>query len=89
MQGVTDKNYEDLANAIVRQAADDYRRALRGKGYRYYAYDRLIREIERFFRSRWYRMLTHVNGEYLLEKLREEHEEERRKHESNFNSINA
>ena len=29
-------------------------------------------DIERFFRSGWYKALTSVDGEYLIQKLREE-----------------
>lgn len=29
-----------------------------------------IRECERFFRSGWYQVLTSVDGEYLIAKLR-------------------
>ena len=29
-------------------------------------------ECERFFRSGWYKALTSVDGEYLIQKLREE-----------------
>ncbi len=64
----------NLANAIVIQAAKEYRSALR----------RLRRkpdnaaakadadEIERFFRSGWYECLTTVPGELLIKKLKEE-----------------
>lgn len=31
-----------------------------------------IREVERFFRSKWYRQLSSVDGELLLGRLREE-----------------
>ena len=66
--------YEKLANAIIIQAAKDYRVALR----------RLRRKpgnkearsekesIERFFRSDWFRALTEVDGEMLIRKLNEE-----------------
>ena len=55
------KNYEDLANAIIIQAVSDYRKK---EEYR----DR----VERFFRSGWYKLLTGVDGEYLISKLRRE-----------------
>jgi hypothetical protein len=32
-------------------------------------------EVERFFRSAWYRELTSVDGEYLISKLQAEVEE--------------
>lgn len=66
--------YENLANAIILQAAKDYRAALRklkrnpqNKDAKY-----TISEVERFFRSDWYKMLTDVDGELIIKKLREE-----------------
>ena len=52
-----------LANAIILQAVNDYR-ARSDK--------RTIGEIERFFRSEWFAILTKLDGEALLGKLREE-----------------
>ena len=71
MSGI--KNYENLANAIVIQAAKDYRKALRK--YKRQPENKAakseIREIERFFRSNWYKMLTDLDGEMLIARLRE------------------
>lgn len=57
---------ETLANGIIVQACKDYRAALRLDD------KQSITEIERFFRSEWYKMLTSINGEYLITKLRKE-----------------
>lgn len=57
---------QELANAIVLQACEDYRSALRRKKYA------AMCDIEDFFRSDWFRMLTTVDGEYLIDKLRKE-----------------
>ena len=66
--------YEQLANAIVIQAADDYRIAL--KKIKAHPKDRKAideaLEIERFFRSSWYSQLTGVDGEYLIKRLQDE-----------------
>jgi len=66
--------YENLANAIVLQAVKDYRDALKRlkkkSGNKASMADAL--ECERFFRSGWYKALTSVDGEYLINKLREE-----------------
>jgi hypothetical protein len=66
--------YEKLANAIVLLAAKDYRSAL--KRLKKYPSDReakaAVLELERFFRSGWYSVLTSVDGEYLIENLRKE-----------------
>ena len=66
--------YEQLANAIVIQAADDYRIAL--KKIKAHPKDRKAideaLEIVRFFRSSWYSQLTGVDGEYLIKRLQDE-----------------
>jgi hypothetical protein len=81
----------DFANAIVKQAADDYRNALQGKGYDQKKPEQVIKEVLRFFRSEWFRTLTKVDAEYLIEQLNKEHleTEERDNNESNFNAGNT
>ena len=71
--------YENLANAIVIQAVNDYRNALDGIGCEYKSPDVVKKEIEKFFRSSYYRTLTKVKGEYLIERLKQEHREKLRK----------
>ena len=58
--------YKELANAIILQAAKDYRKALKHdeRGRK--------REIERFFRSEYFTVLTNVSGEMPIRKLRAE-----------------
>ena len=67
--------YENLANAIVLQAVKDYLDALKRlkkkPGNQKTAMSDAM-ECERFFRSGWYKALTSVDGEYLIQKLREE-----------------
>lgn len=67
--------YEEIANAIVIQACHDYKnaykRSLRRSGVVGEA-DEEIAELETFFRSDWYKKLTEVDGEYLMERLRNE-----------------
>ena len=55
--------YENLANAIVLQAVKDYRLT---------DDEAELVEIERFFRSDWFGVLTDVDPEYLIRKLRKE-----------------
>ena len=74
-----DLPYQRLANAIVLQAVADYRNAMDGIGYDYKPADKCIIELEKFFRSSRYRMLTKVKGEYLLGRLKAEHREKLRK----------
>lgn len=72
MQTRKDKALLNLANVIIVQAADDYRKAHKGKGYYGISPKKIIREIENFFRSDWFHTLTKVDGEYLLELLKKE-----------------
>lgn len=66
--------YQALANAIIIQAAKDYKAQLRSlkRHPNSYAARMNAKELESFFRSRWFSILTDVNGEYLIKKLREE-----------------
>lgn len=68
------KVYENLANAIILRAVDDYRDAL--KRLSRFPHDRdsgrTKAEIERFFRSSWFSTLTTLNPEMLIEKLTSE-----------------
>ena len=67
-------NWENLANAIILEAVKDYRTARRRVRARpgQKLSQAMIREVERFFRSRWFAQLTDVNGETLLTQLRKE-----------------
>ena len=57
-----DKNYEELANAIIIQAVKDYRQSgSRQRG-----------AIVRFFRSDWFKVLTNLDPEHLIAKLKKE-----------------
>lgn len=67
-----DEVIEKFANAIILQAVYDYRRALKGYGYSGKPYMAVIYECENFFRSEWFRELTTLDGEMLIEKLRKE-----------------
>jgi len=66
--------YERLANAIILQAVADYRvllKKIKAHPKNRQAIDEAL-EIEKFFRSGWYQMLTGVDGEFLIRKLQEE-----------------
>lgn len=69
--------YENLANSIVLLAVKDYRDTLKKlkKWPRNESAEIMKDEVERFFRSAWYRELTSVDGEYLISKLQAEVEE--------------
>jgi hypothetical protein len=65
--------YQNLANAIVAQAAQDYLSALKKlkKNPRNrMAMDEAM-QMEKFFHSGWYEILTDVDPDYLIRKLRE------------------
>ena len=55
--------YEELANAIVLQAVKDYR---------LHDDEQELASIERFFRSGWFGVLTRIDPEMLISKLRKE-----------------
>jgi hypothetical protein len=68
-----DDPYENLALAIVAHAAEDYcddliklKRNPRNKE----AKDDAL-QLENFFHSHWYQMLTQIDGDFMIRKLRE------------------
>ena len=66
--------YENLANAIIIQAAKDYREVLRQL---LYEPDNELaamkkKKIEQFFQSEFYCALTSIDGRTLIERLNEE-----------------
>ena len=69
----SEAGYESLANAIIVKAADDYRTVLKLQkkkpGREKYMKNH---EIEIFFRSKWFGMLTGIDPEYLIKALRRE-----------------
>ena len=67
--------YENLANAIIIQACKDFRRAYKRYLRRYRSSekpDTELLELESFFRSDWYKTLTSVDGEYLMDRIKKE-----------------
>ena len=83
-QAYQEPGWESLANAIVEQAADDYRRSFdKDKNYRtvkgkkYKIVDR--NEVVKFFHSPWYEMLTNVDPDFILSRLDEELKDKRPK----------
>lgn len=74
------KHYENLANAIVIQAVLDYKDVYRllSKNPK----DRMAlaeaKRLKAFFHSRYFRLLTSVDAEYLIRMIEKETEEELR-----------
>ena len=58
--------YQLLAEAIILRAVDDYRKALK------YDHRGIKRNCEKFFRSEWFSILTNLDGETLIKRLRAE-----------------
>ena len=72
MGGTHIEAYQELANAIVAQAARDYLfilRLLKHHPANSEAW-RKAREYERFFHSDWYSTLTNVDPDYLVSRLK-------------------
>lgn len=65
--------YESLANAIIVQAVKDYREALQrlDRHPEKNDYKAVVNSLERFFCSGWYQMLTELDGNILMRKIRE------------------
>jgi len=65
--------YEDLANAIVVTAVQDYKHALvRLKRHpESESAKRDVERLEKFFFSEWYELLTNLDPSYLIRKLKE------------------
>ncbi len=66
-----DRAWEDLANAIIIRAVDDYKHAL---GYlkrhpESASAQREADELERFFYGQWIELLTNINPDQLLPKI--------------------
>ncbi len=69
-----DRNYEELANAIVLQAVKDYREALKKlkKNPKNLNAECTKIEVELFFCSTWFKELTDIDPGMLVEGLKEE-----------------
>ena len=66
--------YENLANAIILRSVTDFHNAftILSQDHRSIEAQVTISECEIFFRSKWFSMLTALDGEQLLEILRKE-----------------
>ena len=67
--------YVALANGIILQACKDYRKYYRLHLRTYRIGDKpneKLEEVEKFFRSNWYKTLTSVDGEYVMKRIRED-----------------
>ena len=74
---MTDEMWENFANAIICQAAEDYRSArkkLRDDPENF-GHLKTVKEVERFFRSQWYCQLTSADGMYIFSRLKSEQDQ--------------
>lgn len=67
-------SYELLANAIIEQAVTDYRKAQKKlcRDPKHETASATVKGVEQFIHSQWYRSLTTVDPDYLLERLKKE-----------------
>lgn len=72
---------EALKNAVVVQAAMDYRKAALKKGKER---KRMLHKVEKFLTGSWFCAFTNLDGTALLEQLERETDEERREHLGNY-----
>jgi hypothetical protein len=66
-------NYENLAIAILQQAAKDYRTALKNKNKKRAA------SLEKWFMSDWAQLLSNDMGEIIIKKCRDQIGDKRRR----------
>ena len=62
------RGYELLTNAVITQAAEDYRKALIGQK----KYNTQVEELERFFTGEIFNSFTNLDGTELMKKLHAE-----------------
>ncbi len=65
--------YEALANAIIKSAANDYMKEIKGQRR-----GSELKKLEEFFLSDWFTALTSVDGKWLMQELKREVERNER-----------
>ena len=68
---MNEDGYRNLADAIIMQAAHDYRRSVQQLIRKPYSTKALHdkQEVEAFFRGDWFQVLCNLDGQQLLQKL--------------------
>jgi len=66
--------YQTLANAIIIQAAKDYKTALKYNAHSPMEIEHSvsIKDLERFFCSEWFSVLSTVDGKSLMNRIKSE-----------------
>ena len=82
-------SYEELANTIIIKAVSDYRDARRAlaRNPDNTLAQRQVGLCERFFLSDWFKILSNVDGEVVLEKLRKEEQQKVRKGKRKYDKL--
>jgi len=68
MKNIPIENYEDLANAIINQAVEDYKKALKKIKECY----KVIDEVTTFLKSGWAKLLSKKDPLIILDELENE-----------------
>ena len=68
---MVEQGWCSLAAAIIKQACDDYRTAI------IYGLPKQKRECERFFRSQYFKNISNIDPNWLMNKLNNKYEVER------------
>ena len=68
--GIDSQAMDDLKTAIVGQACADYLSVLRGKKHHAHMQLESQEELEKFFRSTWFKKLCDCDGDKLIIQLR-------------------
>lgn len=81
--------YEMLANTIIIKAVCDYRDAKKAlaRNPDNTVAQRQVGLCERFFLSDWFKILSNVDGEVVLEKLRKEEQQKARKGKRKYDKL--
>lgn len=74
---ISREGLENLRYGVVAQAVRDYRQLLRGKIKP--TADCNISELEKFFRGKWFKALCDLDGEYLIQTIRKQVKEDKKK----------
>lgn len=61
--------WQQLADAVIEKAVEDYCNALAGMGYCNKPASVVKAECERFFRSKWFTTLSPLDGETVIHRL--------------------
>jgi hypothetical protein len=71
------KRYRELINAVILQAVKDYRLSLRILKQQPDSRPAatMKADVEEFFHSDWFGMMTKIDPDYLIDRLRKEAEE--------------